>query len=429
MDQEMMTGDVLTQELKGRVIKEVDSLKEQIFEISQFLYENPEVGHQEYKSAHMLTSTLERHSFNVQKGVSGMETAFKAEFAGKEPGPKIALLAEYDALPAPLGHGCQHNLISAMSVGAGLALSRIMPELKGSLYVFGCPAEEAVAENAGGKVIMIDEFKAMDAAMMIHGSTRTTDGSEDLLNLNREALEITFHGKAASAAQADNAYEGVNALEACMLFWHGLNSFRPHIKHGARVYGIITEGGTAVNVIPHRAVTRLLIRVSNYRYFLELIEKVKQIAEGAAMTLGATVDVRITANRYISYIASQNLAEAYGRNIEKLGLTVTKIKAGGDGGASDIGNVSRVCPSIHAFIESAPKGTANHTNACADASVSELGRNAAIAGAKALCMTAIDIFTGAVDVKRLRQELDKALLDNASATAWQQAPVRLTSLI
>lgn len=398
----------MSKDLKERILNEIDSLADEMFGIKKYLYDHPEIGYQEHKAAHLLTSQLEEAGFEVDKGIHGMETAFKAKFSGKEAGPNIAFLAEYDALPE-VGHGCQHNLIASIAVGAGLAMSRIMPELKGSINVFGCPAEEGVVDNAGGKIPMLDEFKEVDAAMMIHGKQFNTDGSENIMKLNREALEITFLGKAASAAQADNASEGVNALEACMLFWQALNAYRPHIKHGARVYGIITEGGTAVNVIPERAVTRLLIRSSDYAYFLELVEKVKVMAEGAAMTLGAKADIRVTANRYLSMIPNQTLAQAYRRNIESLGQPLFEVPKDNAGGASDIGNVSRVCPTIHPFIASYPKGTPNHTVAAADASVSDLGDSAMINGIKALCLTAIDLLTGDVDVKELREELSKVV--------------------
>ncbi|MGF7184227.1 amidohydrolase [Desulfitispora alkaliphila] len=407
----------MSNDLKERIIKEVDAVKDEIIEINDYLYKNPELGYQEFKASKLLTSKLEEAGFEVQKGICGMETAFKAEFKGKGSGPKVALLAEYDALPEPVGHGCQHNLIGAISVGTGLALSRVMSELNGSLYVFGCPAEEGVVDNAGGKVPMIDEFKEMDTAMMIHGAQFNTDGSENVLNLNREALEITFLGKAASAAQAEFASEGINALEACMLFWQALNAYRLQMKDGARVYGIITEGGTAVNVIPERAVTRILIRVEDYPYFLELVEKVKTMAEGAAMALGAKVEIRSTANRYLSFNPNQNLATAYGKNAESLGLPLFKVPAGIGGGASDMGNVSRVCPAIHPFVASMPKGTPNHTADAADASVSELGHKMAVLGAKALGMTAVDVLTGVIDTEVMRKEFEETtakMLNNGS---------------
>jgi amidohydrolase len=390
--------------LRERVIEEVESLREQILEIGDYIHENPELGHQEYKAAELLTSELQRHGFKVEKGIRGMDTAFKAEIHGKAPGTKVALLVEYDSLPPPLGHGCGHNLIAAMSVGAGVALSKFMPEIEGSLYVFGTPAEEGIVDNCGGKVIMVEEFKDMDASMMIHPGDKTTNGVTH--SWNREGLEMEFLGEPANAGNAMSTSQGVNALEACMLFWHGLNTLRPHIREGGRIFGIITEGGVSPNVVPERAVTRLQIRVPTYEYFLEVVDKVKTCAKGAAMALGAEVKIRSYANRYLAFQPNYILATAFKRNIESLGMETEEPTS--VGGATDMGNVSRVSPSIHPSIQIMPKGTPGHSYEAAKASISERGHEAAIIGAKSLALTALDIFTGEVAVEEMKKEFREA---------------------
>lgn len=390
--------------LRERALEEVDALRDEIIRIGDYIHAHPELGYEEHKAAELLTSELERSGFEVERGLRGMDTAFRAEMAGRGPGPKVAFVAEYDALPPPIGHGCQHNLIAAMSVGAGMALSRLMPELDGALYVLGSPAEEGIVDNCGGKALMLDEFRGLDAAMMIHPYDVTTGGAP--LTWNREGLEFEFLGAAANAGNAEDASRGVNALEACMLFWHAVNAYRPHIREGARVFGIITEGGVSPNIIPERAVTRIQIRVPTYSYFLELVEKVKDCARGAALALGAGVNIRAYANRYLAFLPNRTLAEAYERNIEHLGLTVEEPYK--RGGATDMGNVSHVCPSIQPYLATAPRGTTWHSSEAAEAAVSEMGHERAIIGAKALCLTALDIFTGAVDVERMRREFEEA---------------------
>ena len=394
----------MSTDLRERALEEVDSLRAEITRIGDYIHANPELGYQEQKAAELLTSELRRAGFKVQKGIRGMDTAFRAELEGKGQGPKVAFVAEYDGLPPPIGHGCQHNLIAAMSVGAGMALSRLMPELNGTLCVLGSPAEEGIVDNCGGKVLMIDEFKGLDAAMMIHPYDVTTGGAPP--TWNREGLELEFLGAPANAGNAEDTSRGVNALEACMLFWSAVNAYRPHIREGARVFGIITEGGTSPNIVPDRAVTRLQIRVPTYTYFLELVERVKNCAKGAALALGAEVKIRAYANRYLAFIPNHTLAQAYERNLESLGRTIEEPYK--RGGVTDMGNVSHVCPSIQPYIATAPRGTTWHSAEAAEGAVSKRGYDVAIVGAKALCLTALDIFTGAVDAEKMRLEFEEA---------------------
>jgi len=234
------------------------------------------------------------------------------------------------------------------------------------------------------------DVKGLDAAMMIHPYDVTTGGAPP--TWNREGLELEFLGAPANAGNAEDTSRGVNALEACMLFWNAVNAYRPHIREGARVFGIITEGGTSPNIVPDRAVTRLQIRVPTYPYFLELVERVRNCAKGAALALGAEVKIRAYANRYLAFIPNHTLAEkAYKR-----------------GGVTDMGNVSHVCPSIQPYIATAPRGTTWHSAEAAKGAVSKRGYDVAVIGAKALCLTAVDIFTGAVDVEEIRRDFDEA---------------------
>src|SRR5699024_8762643 len=134
------------------VMKEFNNVKNELLEISNHLYENPELGDEEYESMKLLVNFLRSHEFEVETGMVDRPTAFKAEFKGKKPGPTIAYLAEYDALPG-IGHGCGHNLIATMSVGAGVVLSKQVQEIGGTVIVFGTPAEE----TNGAKVPMSEQ--------------------------------------------------------------------------------------------------------------------------------------------------------------------------------------------------------------------------------------------------------------------------------
>ncbi|UZQ82139.1 amidohydrolase [Thermoanaerobacter sp. RKWS2] len=239
------------EELKKKVISFIDSIKGEIFEIADEIYKNPELGNQEFKASKLLKEKINGYGFLVNE-VEGLPTAFLAQKKGKKPGPKVALLAEYDALPE-IGHACGHNLIAAASFGAAAALGALDEELFGEVMLVGSPAEE----TDGAKVILVERgiFNDVDAAMMVHPGNRTTVYTTSLAI---EPLEFTYTGKAAHAAVAPHL--GINALDAVILLFNGINALRQQLRPDARIHGIITEGGYTPNIIPERAVARFYVR-------------------------------------------------------------------------------------------------------------------------------------------------------------------------
>src|SRR5688572_1688495 len=203
--------------------------------------------------------------------------------------PRIAYLSEYDALPG-LGHGCGHNLIAIAGIGAGLGLSAALPHLgSGRVEVFGTPTEEAV----GDKIIMAQAgvFTGVDAAMGAHPGT--SEAVCPTVECSGQALacvlvRISFHGKAAHAAA--DPYNGVNALNAVIEVFNGINALRQHITADARIHGIITHGGDIPNVVPDFAQAEFFVRAATLSGMNELVEKVRRIAEGAALITGASRD-------------------------------------------------------------------------------------------------------------------------------------------
>lgn len=390
------------EEVKRNLLERVDSLKGRISDISDYLHQNPELGYAEYKACERLTLELEKAGFKVTRGVAGLPTAFKAVLQGKKERPMVGILGEYDALP-DLGHACGHNLSGASAVGAAVALAQLMPKLPGTLMVFGTPAEEGVVENAGGKVVMLEEFKVLDAAMIMHALDMNTVFCN---SFNRESLQIEFLGKAANAGNAEDSSRGINALEGVMLFWHAINSLRLLLKNDARIFGIITEGGVSPNMIPDRAVSKLQIRVEDPLYFREVVKKVEDAARGAALAIGAKVHIRKSAHTYVNMLNNHTLAEIFKNHLTSLGMQVESLSRRGV--ATDMGNVSQVVPSIHPFLAAAPRGTAWHSAESARAASSPQAHEAAIKAAKAFGLTAIDIFLDQDLVRRIKEEFEEA---------------------
>ncbi|MGI6357105.1 MAG: M20 family metallopeptidase [Bacillota bacterium] len=386
---------------KEKIWSAIDVVADRLYQISDWMYHHPEIGHQEREAAKLLAGELERHGFTVTTPFATMETAFKAVYRGGD-GPTIAIVAEYDALPG-LGHGCGHNIIGTSAIGAAIGLKEGWPEFPGTLVVFGAPAEEGAVDNAGGKVILVENgaFAGVDAAMMIHPSNRSALGGTSNA---REAMEITFKGRPAHAAGAP--HEGINALDAAIQTFNGFNALRQHVKSDVRIHGIIAEGGVAPNIVPERAVIRMYVRAAQASYLSEVVEKVKNCARAGAMAAGATVEFRQTANTYKNMINNCTLSCVFKRNLEALGEEV--LPAGAGAGSTDMANVSHVVPSIHPYIGISSQKIVGHSQGMADATISEEGHRGLLLGAKSLAATAAELFADADLLARVKKEFSEA---------------------
>lgn len=234
-----------------------ESLKNRLVEMNRYIHDHPELGNQEHEAVNVLTTFLRENGFEIKCPVAGLDTAFEAVYDSKKPGLSVAYLCEYDALPE-LGHGCGHNMIGVMSAGAGVALSKVIDEIGGKVYVFGTPAEE----TNGAKVTMTEAglFNGMDAVMMVHPSGFTTESGTSLA---MEALQFDYTGRPAHAAAAPE--KGINALNAVIQLFNGIDALRQHVTPDVRMHGIITNGGVAANIVPEHATAQYLYSCSNER--------------------------------------------------------------------------------------------------------------------------------------------------------------------
>ena len=395
----VVLAPIASEELKTRVVAEVDRLRPRLIGISDTIHANPEVGYQEHMTSSLLCEELEREGFRVVRGVSGMPTAFRALCQGKPGGPKIAFLAEMDALPG-LGHACGHNIIGTASVGAGLVLSRLVDQFAGTVLVFGTPAEESVVEGACGKPRMLDEIKVADAAMLVHpGAVNIVKE----LNVGREALFFRFHGRASHAGAAPQL--GVNALDAALNTFNLINSLRQHVRMDTRIHGIVTRGGDSPNIVPDYAEIRLYVRAKDPEYLEETVKRVEDCARGAALGTGTTVEIGTYATRDYNMVSNPTLMKLFARNWENLKVKVEEVSERSYG-STDMGNVSRVIPAIHPTVAIAPKGVPAHSVGFREASKSEAGHEGLILAAKGLALTAVDLFTSPGLVEQMRKDFE-----------------------
>lgn len=389
-------------EAHERLRQAIDGMEQELFGISKRMYDEPELGHMETKSARLLQEFLKGHGVSVEAPVAGMETAFRGVVPGKGDSPVVAMMAELDALPE-IGHGCGHNIIGTAACAAAAALATIPAELPGQALLLGSPAEEGGVENAGGKVLMVREglFNKVDAAIMIHPSSANMVVTS---SNGREAIEVSFYGKPAHAAGAP--HEGINALEACIQMFNGINSLRQHVRPDVRIHGIITKGGVAPNIVPEFAQARVYVRAAERRYLAEVVEKVKHCAEGAATATGARVTFRNFANTYEPMRTNHVVADVMSANFRELGIEIEGAERGG-AGSTDMGNVSHVVPSVHAYIGICDRGIAGHSREFAEATVAEGGRAGLLAAAKILAYTTFDLLNQPDLLRRAWDEFDR----------------------
>jgi amidohydrolase len=347
------------------------------------LHAHPETAFEERRSAGRLVAALQGAGFEVETPVADLETAFVARHRFGPGGPRVALIAEYDALPG-LGHACGHNLISAASLGAARALRTELDATSGELLVIGTPAEE----GGGGKVLMLRAgvFDGIDAAMMFHPGARTMTVRGALAATR---VTMRFLGRAAHAAAAPHL--GINALDACIQTFNAVNALRQHVRDETRIHGVITHGGDAPNITPAYAEAKFIIRHRSHVYVDELKERVYAAARGSAAAVGATVEFE-EGLAYAERKINRTLAERFKAHLESQGEPVVEPLAVGGVGSSDFGNLSQALPAIHPYVAMVPEGTSAHTPEFAAAAASPAGMRALHLAATALALTAADLF-------------------------------------
>jgi len=379
------------------VNKIVDNLETELKAMSHKIHDNPELGLHEFKACALQIEILKKYGFSVEEEFCDMKTAYKATYKGKKIGPKIAMLAEYDALP-DLGHGCGHNLISMVGVGSGIAMREFADKYGGEVYVIGTPAEE----TEGAKVEMANKgvFDKIDVAMMAHPAYMNT---ESLNTLAMNAYKFEFVGKTAHAAGMPE--EGINALDAMINFFNLVNALRQETKPDARIHGVITNGGNTPNVIPDYTSAVFYVRAEKSIYLEELSEKVINCAKGAALGTGTTLKYSFTEANFKDTNSNRALSHLYAKEVAKFGINLINLKNYVVPGSSDLGDVSYKCPAIQtAWDITEGKGYGTHTAEFAKCAGEDQAMDSAIRMIKGFVMTAVELMTDPDQMLAIKEE-------------------------
>jgi amidohydrolase len=360
----------------------IDSYREKVAALSHEIHEHPELKFQERFASELLTRAVRELGLEVQTGLGGLDTSFRTVFGN--PGPTIAILAEYDALPN--GHSCGHNLIAGAALAAAAGLASMRQKLPGRIALIGTPAEE----GGGGKITLLEQgaFKEVDAAMMAH----PLDSEYSAIPvLAMEYLRITFHGRAAHAAGAP--WSGASALSAVLQTFQSVDAARLHFRDLSRVHGIITNGGQAANIVPALTQCEFIARAITAKHANEISQRIRQCADAAAMATGVSVEHE-TICAYKNIVNSQAITRIYENHSEALGTLTRQAPPGTPTGSTDMGDISHAMPAIHPMFQISNPGEGNcHEDAFVEYTDSERAYVAMIRVAKAMALSAYDLLS------------------------------------
>jgi amidohydrolase len=386
---------MLDKDLATAIDASVDRDAEALVGLAHKIHENPELRYEEEKAAAWISELVAGHGHTVEKNLHGLSTAFRAR-AGKKGGPRVAILAEYDALPK-IGHACGHNLIAAGAVGAFLAAAQVADKVGGEVVLLGTPAEE----GGGGKIKLLEAgaFDGLAAAMMFHPFDRDILAHPALASV---WLTFEFRGKPSHAAAAP--HEGQSALTACLDTFRLIDGQRVHFRDGVRVHGFVTDGGQAVNIIPERAACEFSVRARDGKELARVRAIVERCGRAAAMASG--VEVQIGARQgYRDMVNNHTLARCFGAHLETLGRKAHSEDARVGAGSTDMGDVSHAVPSIHPYLAIVGEGESLcHEHRFADAAKSERGMSTALLAARAMAKTAVELLADGALREQVRAE-------------------------
>ena len=369
-------------DLKARVAEAVESARTEILDLSHRIHANPEPAFEEHQASAWVAEVIGRHGFAVEYPVGSLATAVRGRLTGGlgSDGPRIGILAEYDALPG-LGHGCGHNTMASSGVGAAIALAAVRDAFAGEIVFLGTPAEE----RGSGKEIMIRDglFEGLDAALLYHPCDRNHVETAPLAS---EDVTVTFMGLQSHAAA--NPWDGKNALDAMIALFVSVGLWRQQLQPHARVHGIIQEGGTAANIIPDRSRAWFMLRSADQPYYEEMKARFRAMCEAAAIACGVTVEVEFsggaTTMKHNATIAARWVANAEAYGFPDEGMDESS-------GSTDMGNVSWVVPAIHPELSITDKPTPGHSIEFRDAAARPRADRTVLLAATLVAQTAVDL--------------------------------------
>ncbi|MBO4345178.1 MAG: M20 family metallopeptidase [Victivallales bacterium] len=389
----------MTETIK-QISKAIEGFRSDLRTMADYIWDNPETAYKEYKACAAQVDFLARHGFEAKANVYGVETAYATRFKNGD-GPTFAIAAEYDALPG-IGHGCGHNLICSAGIAAFLSAVEYMKanDVKGTLVLLGTPAEESEA----GKVKMLQNncLDGVDATMMVHPTWRTM---KDMGSTACTRFQVEYFGKAAHAAGSPEL--GLNALDAILMLFNGINAYRQQMPEFTRIHGVILDAGKMPNIIPDHSSAKFYVRSTKEDWEEKLIARFKDIVKGAALMTGTEYKLTMYSLPYMSRKPNAPMNDMYFSLAEELGMAPEVVKEIGRG-SSDFGNFSHACPGIHAYFAISDHKIPGHSIEMAEAAHTDFGFDMAMKAATAMAAIALRFLSDGEFRAAVRKDFEKA---------------------
>ena len=427
--------------LKNESSKNIDAGYDAYKKIALNIWDYAEVGYKEIKSSALLQNTLKENGFVVEAGVAGIATAFVATFGSGT--PVIGILAEYDALPglsqdnSPVkttvanknsAHACGHHLFGTGSVAAGIAIKKLLEsgKIKGTIKVFGCPAEE----GGSGKVYMVREGLFNNVDIVLHWHPDDNNSVTYTSALANRSAKFRFYGIASHASASPE--QGRSALDAVEGMDNMVNMMREHIPQETRIHYVITNGGKAPNVVPDFAEVYYYVRNPEKTQVVSIFDRVVKAAEGAALGTETKMSYEIIGGTH-DLLINKTLAVAMQANLQKIGgviyspeeviyakkmqptfygklvsidsaAVVKALHTEKNLGSTDVGDVSYAVPTVGMGAATWVPGTSAHSWQAAACGGTDIGIKGMIVAAKTIAFTAIDLFLNPVLITKAKEE-------------------------
>ena len=426
------------------VLNSIESRSTQLTDLSDLIWDLAEVGYQETRSSEALKSALSAEGFSIESGVAEIPTAFVASYGSGK--PVIAVMGEFDALPGisqaavpypqPVegkhsAQACGHHLFGAGSLGAAIAVKEWLEQTgtSGTIQFFGTPAEE----GGSGKVYMVRAGLFDNVDTVIHWHPASINAADSASTLANRSAKFTFSGVSSHAASAPE--RGRSALDAVESMNFMVNLLREHVPASTRLHYVITDGGSAPNVVPNKAQSFYYVRHPNENTLRSIWDRVIATAEAAALGTGTSMSYEIIHGNY-SVLPNDTLAEVMHKNLSAVGgvhysdadkafaaelakslpddsliteraAQIKPYASGSRGnGSTDVGDVSWTVPTVGMSAATWVPGTGAHTWQAVAAGRTPIGHKGMIVAAKSMALTAVDLFKNPALLSAAREEFD-----------------------
>ncbi|MGL5053883.1 MAG: M20 family metallopeptidase [Cetobacterium sp.] len=369
--------------MKEKIFENIDNIKIDLISLGDFIFDNPEIGLEEFKSSKKIIDFLKDNKFEIETEIGGFKTAFKATFEVGQNGPSIGLLCEYDALE-DIGHACAHHLQAPSVIGAAIALKNNLKNTNYKIVIYGTPAEETI----GAKVDMLKKgcFNDIDIALMMHGAPNTTT---DIKSLALSNFTVKFHGTRSHAALAPE--KGRSALDGIILLFQGIEFLREHVREDVKMHYTISNAGGPANVVPKYAEAKFSIRSYNRTYLDHVIKRFKKVVQGAALMTETDCEIIETKslNNKIPVLELNDILMENAKLVNAPKIAPPREKTG----STDFGNIMYRVPGSCIRVAFVPEGTSSHSDEFLQAGKTYEAHESIIFAAKILSATAYDLIT------------------------------------